>query len=150
MVSTRSMASEKMPEVDQTTMLMALQKELVKMRRKHEETAMKNEEEIMTFRKENEEIKKLVEEGPFIGPINLVGRSFTTTVGPKTAQDPKDKVLTLKTDGESHPNKFLNMTGLRDPVADTQYHHSQDFSLQRGVSDCAKEKESWGREKTCS
>jgi len=35
-----------MTEADQTAMMMALQKELAKMRKAHEEAAKKNEEEI--------------------------------------------------------------------------------------------------------
>jgi len=40
------MASERMLEADQATMLMALQKELIEMRKAHEETTKKNGEEI--------------------------------------------------------------------------------------------------------
>jgi len=71
-----------MSEVDQTTMMLALQKELIE---------MKNEEEIKNLRKENQEIKKLVEGGPSLVPMNQVGRSFATAAGPQTEREPRKK-----------------------------------------------------------
>ena len=59
MVSTRSMASEKM------TLLMSLQREMVEMKRRNEEITRKNEDEILALQKENEEMKrKFVEARP--------------------------------------------------------------------------------------
>jgi len=48
------MGSEKMSEADQTTMLMALQKELAEMKRVHEEATRKNKDEITNLQKENQ------------------------------------------------------------------------------------------------
>ena len=117
------MTSERMSEANQTTMLMALQKELAEMKKVHEETTRRNEGEIRHLRKENQEMKKLVEGGPSVDPTNQVGRSFATAIGPQTEREPKNKVLTLEMDGESHLNKSLNttetaMTGRRHPFTD--------------------------------
>ena len=76
------MASERMLEADQAAMMLALQKELSEMKRAHEEATRKNKEEIKNLRKENQEMKKLVEGGPSLAPTNQVGRSFTTAAGP--------------------------------------------------------------------
>jgi len=83
------MASEKMSEVEQTTMLLALQKEIVEMKKKNEKVIRRNEEEITALKKENEEMKEIMEGGPLVESTNLVGRSFTTPVGPKTVEEPK-------------------------------------------------------------
>jgi len=69
-------------------MLVALQKELAEMKGKHEETTRKNEEEIKSLRKENQEMKRMVEGGPSGGLTNVVGRSFFTAVGPKAVEEP--------------------------------------------------------------
>ena len=53
-----------MTEADQTAMMMALQKELAKMKKAHEETAKKNEEEIKNLQEENKRMKRLVEGVP--------------------------------------------------------------------------------------
>ena len=47
------------------------------MRRKTEETAQKNEQELQVLRRENEEMKKkLGEGGPSVIPTNVVGKSY--------------------------------------------------------------------------
>jgi len=126
------MASERMSEADQAAMQMALQRELVKMKRTHEETTKRNEDKIRNLRKENQEMKKLVEGGSSVDPTNQVGRSFATVVGPQTEREPKNKVLTLEMDGESHPNKSLNKTG----IAMTGHRHPfTDFVMEAPLSD---------------
>jgi len=40
------MVSERMPEADQATIMLVLQRELAKMKKAHEEAIKKNEEEI--------------------------------------------------------------------------------------------------------
>jgi len=49
---------ERMTEADQTMLLLFLQREMVEMRRKAEEAAQKNEQELQVLRRENEEMKK--------------------------------------------------------------------------------------------
>jgi len=79
MVSTRSMTSERMPEVDQATLLLSLQREMAKLRRRNKEVSRKNEKEIQALRRDNEDMKrKLIEGGPSIVPTNLVGKSVTS------------------------------------------------------------------------
>jgi len=56
-------------------------------------------------------MKKLVEGGPSLAPTNQVGRSFAIAADPHTEREPKNKNLTLKMDGESHPNKTMNKIG---------------------------------------
>ena len=51
-------------------MLMALQKELAEMKKTHEEATKMNEEEINNLRKENQEMKKLMEGGSSLAPTN--------------------------------------------------------------------------------
>jgi len=72
------------------------------MKKAHEEATKKNEEEIKNLRKENQEMKKLVEGGPSLAPTNQVGRSFATAASPQTEREPKNKNLTLEMDDESH------------------------------------------------
>jgi len=66
------MASEKMSEAEQTTMLLALHKELAEMKRKNEGVTRRNEEQIAAIRKENKEMKKIMEGRPSVEPTNLV------------------------------------------------------------------------------
>jgi len=97
-----------MSEAEQMTLFMSLQGEMVEIKRRNEEITRKNEEEILALRKENEEMKmKFVEGGPYVGPTNLVGRSFTTPTDPKTVEEPKNKSHTQEVDGESYPNKSI-------------------------------------------
>jgi len=113
------MASERMSEAEQMTLLMSLQREMVEMKRKNEEVTWKNEEEILALQKENEEMKRrFIEGGPFAVPTNLVGRSFTSPPDPKTdqGQGTHSKVLTQEMDGESHLNKSVRTTGTLDLV----------------------------------
>jgi len=70
------MVNEKIFDAEQMTLLMYLQ---IEMKRRNEETKRKNEDDILTLRKENEEVKrKFVEVGSSVEPTNPVGRSFTT------------------------------------------------------------------------
>jgi len=85
MVSTRSM--ERMIEADQTMLLLSLQREMAEMRRKTEEAAKKNEQELQVLRMENEEMKKkLGEGGPSVIPTNVVGKSYTSPPDPDVAE----------------------------------------------------------------
>jgi len=121
-----------MSEADQTTMMLALQKELTEMKKAHEEETRKNKEEIKNFRKENQEMKKLVKGGPSLVPTNQVGRFFAIVVGPQTEREPKNKNPTLEMDGESHPNKTMNTTG----TAVTDRHHPfTDFVVEAPLPD---------------
>jgi len=52
------MASERMTEAEQMTLLMFLQRGRAEMKRRNEEITKKNEDEILALRKENEEMKK--------------------------------------------------------------------------------------------
>jgi len=58
---------------------MTLQKELAEMKRTHEETTKRNEDEIRSLGKENQKMKKLVDGGLSVDPTNQVGMSFATT-----------------------------------------------------------------------
>jgi len=85
MVSTRSM--ERMTKADQTILLLSLQREMAEMRRKTEEAAQKNEQELQLLRRENEEMKKkLGEGGPSVIPTNVVGKSYTSPPDPDVAE----------------------------------------------------------------
>jgi len=72
-------------------------------------------------------MKKLVEGGQSIDPTNQDDRSFATVVGPQTEREPKNKVLTLEMDGESHPNKSLNTTGT---AITSRRHPFTDFVME--------------------
>jgi len=49
------------------------------MKRKTEETAQKNEQELQVLRRENKEMKKkLGEGGPSVIPTNVFGKSYTS------------------------------------------------------------------------
>jgi len=112
MVSTRSMAS--MSEADQTAMMIALQKELAEMKKAHEEAAKKNEEEIKNLQEENRRMKKLVEGVPSLAMTNQAGKSYATGAGLQVEKEMKND-FTLEMDGESHPNKTANTTGMAGP-----------------------------------
>ena len=47
---------ETMTEADQTMLLLSLQREMAEMRRKAEEAAQKNEQELQVLRRENEDM----------------------------------------------------------------------------------------------
>jgi len=84
------------------------------MKRRNKETKRKNKDKILALRKENEEMKKkLVHEGPSVGPTNLTGRSFTTPTGPRTADEPKDKIQTQEAYDDSYMNRLIPTTGSR-------------------------------------
>jgi len=84
---------ERMIEADQTMFLLSLQREMAEMKRKTEETAQKNEQELQVLRRENEEMKKkLGEGGPSVIPTNVVGRSYTSSPSPRQAEGMRDKI----------------------------------------------------------
>jgi len=85
MVSTRSM--ERMTEADQTMLLLSLQREMAEMKRRAEEAAQKNEQELQVLRRENDEMKKkLGEGGPSIPPTNVIGKSYTSPPNPDVVE----------------------------------------------------------------
>ena len=102
------------------------------MKKAHEEATKKNEEEIKNLRKENQEMKKLVEGEPSLAPTNQVDRSFATSIGPQTKREPKNKNLTLEMDGESYPNKTMNTNGA---VVTDHRHSFTDFVMEAPLPD---------------
>jgi len=103
-----------MTEADQTTMMMALQKELAEMKKAHEEAAKKNEEEIKSLQEENRRMKKLVEGVLSLAMTNQAGKSYATGAGLQAEKDTKND-FTLEMDGESHPSKTANTTAMTGP-----------------------------------
>jgi len=103
-----------MSEADQTAMMIALQKELAEMKKAHEEVAKKNEEEIKNLQEENRRMKKLVEGVSSLAATNQAGRSYATGAGLQAEKEVKND-FTLEMDGESHPNKTTNTTGMTGP-----------------------------------
>jgi len=100
-----------MNESDQAMLLLSLQREMVEMKKKTEEITMKNEQEIQALRKENEVMKKkLVEGEPSAGPTNVVGRSYTSLLNPKSVEEIRDKAPTHEMDGESCLNRSARTT----------------------------------------
>jgi len=89
--------------------MLALQKELEEMKKAHEKATRKNDEEIRSLREENIEMRKLMDGGPSIVPTNQIGRSSATAIDPQPKREPKNKNLTLEMDGESYPNKTINI-----------------------------------------
>jgi len=77
-------------------------------------------------------MKKLVDGGPSLVPTNQVGRSFTTAVGPHAEREPKNNNLTVEMDGESHPNKMVNIIGTASP---DRRHPFTDFIMDTPLSD---------------
>ena len=125
------MASDKMSDADQMEMLMALQKEMAKMKRSHEESTRKSEEEMRNLKGENEEMKRLVDQ-QFGRPTNVVERSFATNDGPKAFEGPKDKVYTLEMNGESRPSKSMNTAGT---VSASRCHPFTDLIMEAPLLD---------------
>ena len=103
-----------MTEADQTAMMMALQKELAEMKKAHEEATKKNEEEIKNLQEENKRMKKLVEGVPSLAMTNQAGKSYATGAGLHAEKETKND-FTLEMDGESHPSKTANTTGMASP-----------------------------------
>jgi len=103
-----------MSEADQTTMMIALQKELAEMKKAREEAAKRNEEEIKNLQEENRRMKRLVEGMPSPAMTNQGGKSYATGAGLQADKDMKND-LTLEMDGESHPNKTTNTAGTMGP-----------------------------------
>jgi len=86
MVSPRSMMNEKMSEAEQMALMLSLRMEMDEMKKN-------NDEQIITLRRENEEMKrKLIGKGPSDGPSNLMGRPKTTSVGTKVIEEPKPTI----------------------------------------------------------
>jgi len=84
-----------MSEADQMALLLSLQREMAEMKRKNEKVMRKNEQEMQALRTENEEMKKkLVEEGPSVGPTNVFDRSYTSPPNPRPVEETRDKVPT--------------------------------------------------------
>ena len=72
------------------------------MKRKTEKVTKKNEQEIQALRKKNEEMKKkLMEGGPYVGPTNIVGRSYTSPSNSRPVKEMRDKAPTHEMDGKS-------------------------------------------------
>jgi len=72
---------------------------MAEMRRKTEETAQKNEQELQVFRRENEEMKKkLGEGGPSVIPTNVVGKSYTSPPNPDMAEKTRGQPPPWKTE----------------------------------------------------
>jgi len=70
---------KRMTNADQEMLLLSLQREMAKMKRRTEEVVHQNEKERQTLQRENEEMKKkLMEGGPSTRPTNVVGRSLHT------------------------------------------------------------------------
>jgi len=103
-----------MTEADQTAMMVALQKELAEMKKAHEEAAKKNREEIKNLQEENRRMKKLVEGVPSLAMTNQAGKSYATGAGLQAEKEMKND-FTLEMDGESHPSKTTNTTGMAGP-----------------------------------
>jgi len=60
---------------------------MAEMRRKTEEVAQRNEQELQVLRRENEVMKKkLGEGGPSVIPTNVVGKSYTSPPNPDVAE----------------------------------------------------------------
>ena len=101
-------------------LLLSLQREMVEMKRKIEEAAQKNEQEMQALRRENEEMKKkLMEGGPSAGPTNVVGRSYTSPPNPKPVEETSDKVHPHKMDGESCLDRSARTTVTVDSARTT-------------------------------
>jgi len=103
-----------MSEADQTTIMIALQKDLAEMKKAHEEAAKKNEEEIKNLQEENRRMKKLVEGVPSLAMTNQADKSYATGAGLQAEKEMKND-FTLEMDGESHPSKAANTTGMAGP-----------------------------------
>jgi len=88
---------------------------MAKMKRKAEEAAQNNEQEMQAFWRENEKMKKKLMEGrPSAGLTNVVGRSYTSPPNPRPVEETRDKVPTHEMDGESCLNKLAKTTVTMD------------------------------------
>ena len=122
MVSTRSMVNEIMSGAEQMVLLMSLQREMNEMRKK-------NEEEILALLKENEEMKKLTEEGPSGGPNNLAGKSQTTPTNTKTANSYQEA------EDESYLNKSFSKS---DTLDISRRHPFTGYVMGRSYRSCVR------------
>jgi len=100
-----------MSEANQAAMMLALQKELAEMEKAHEEAAKRNEEEVKNLQEENRRMKRLVEGVSSLVMTYQAEKSYATTAGLQAEKEMKND-LTLEMDGESHPNKTTNTTGM--------------------------------------
>jgi len=83
---------ERMTEADLTMLLLSLQREMAEIRRKTEETAQKNDQELQVLCRENEEMKKKRGEGgPSIIPTNVVGKSYTSSPNPNIVEGTRSR-----------------------------------------------------------
>ena len=102
---------ERMIDADQAILLISLQREMAKMKRRTEKFVQKNEQEMQALRRENDETKKkLMEGGPSTGPTNVVGRSFASPSHPRPVEETRDKILTHEMEGESFLNRSARTT----------------------------------------
>ena len=112
---------ERMIEADQTTLLLSLQREMAEMRRRAEEVAQKNEQELQVLRRENKEMKKkLGEGGPSVIPTNVVGKSYTSPPDPDIAEGTKGRPPPREI--EIHPD---DPDGRPEPPTPLYQHHHQ-------------------------
>jgi len=108
---------KRMTEADQAMLLLSLHREMAEMRRKIEEVAQKNEQEMQALRKEKKEMKKkLMEGGSSTGPTNVFGRSFTFPPNPRSMEETRDKIPTHDMDDQSSLNKSARTTATMDSV----------------------------------
>ena len=84
--------------------MIALQKELVEMKKVHEDAVKRNEEEIKSLQEENRRMKRLVEGVPSLAATNQAGKSCATGAGLHAEKGMKND-FTLEMDGEYNPQK---------------------------------------------
>ena len=116
-----------MTEVDQTMLLLCLQREMAEMKRKTEETAQKNKQELQVLRRENEEMKKkLGEGGPYVIPTNVVGKSYSSPQpiygrgDERPTPSPRDRDGRRVVPDQVHPD---DRDGRLDPPTSFYQHH---------------------------
>ena len=112
------------------TMLLSLQREMVEMKRKTEETSEKNEQELQVLHRENEEMKKkLGKGGPSTVPTNVVNSSYTSPPNPGTAEGARDRLPPWETemDEESCLVRFPRTTVTADSTRRNPLETQQKF-----------------------
>jgi len=95
---------ERMIEADQTMLLLSLQREMAEMKRKTEETAQKNEQELQVLRRENEEMKKK------LGREDLLSNRRTFSASPTPL--PSTRIWPRGREADPLPEKPRWMTNL--------------------------------------
>jgi len=91
---------------------------MAEMRRKAEEAAKKNEQELQVLRRKNEEMKKKLREGgPSVIPTNVVGKSYTSPPNPDVAKGTRGRPPPRETkmDDESCLIRSTRTTLTADP-----------------------------------